>query len=68
MTTAPITEADVLDFEITDPGTPRTRPARLRVVKPVCASCQPDGSTRAVAVGDEVYETCIVCATEPSAP
>ena len=67
MTTAPITADDVLDFEITDPGTVRNRPARLRIAKQVCVTCQPKGGARALASGDEVYASCIVCATEPGA-
>lgn len=62
MTTAPVTADDLLDFEITDPGTVRPRPSRLRVVKQICASCQPTGSARAIAAGHEVYATCIMCA------
>lgn len=70
MTTAPITVDDLLDFEITDPGTIKDRAPRLRVVRPRCGTCEPSGAARALLAGAEVYSSCIVCETapEPSTP
>lgn len=64
MTTAPVTVDDLLDFEITDPGTIKTRARRPATPAPVCRRCQPTKVAKARKSGTDLYSDCFVCASE----